>query len=129
MTIAEVCKACDVSPDTLRYYERIGLIPPVARTASGIRNYTEMDMNWVRFAKCMRRAGLSIEALVEYVALFRKGDVTLPARKGILVEQRALLAARVAEQQEVLARLDAKIENYERRCAVWEREHLLRRKG
>lgn len=128
MTIAEVCKACDVSPDTLRYYERIGLIPPVARTAGGIRNYTETDVNWVGFAKCMRRAGLSIEALVEYVALFRRGDATLAARKGILVEQRDLLAARVAEQQAVLERLNAKIENYERKCVAWERAHL-RRKG
>lgn len=124
MTIAEVCKQCDVSPDTLRYYERIGLVPPVARTAGGIRNYTETDVNWVRFAKCMRRAGLSCEALVKYVALFRRGDATLSVRKGILVEQRDLLAARLTELQEVLVRLNAKIENYERKCVAWERKHL-----
>lgn len=124
MTIAEVCKRCGITPDTLRYYERVGLIPPVARTASGIRNYTETDVNWVGFATCMRRAGLSVETLAKYVALFRQGDATLAARKRLLEEQRALLAARVAEQQKVLARLDAKIANYEAKCVVWEREHL-----
>lgn len=124
MTIAEVCKRCDVSPDTLRYYERVGLIPPVARTAGGVRNYTETDVNWVGFAKCMRGAGLSIEALAAYVALFRQGDASLSARKRLLEGQRALLAARVAEQQEVLARLDAKIANYEAKCVAWERVHL-----
>ena len=63
-------------------------------------------------------------ALVRYVALFRKGDASLPARKAILVQQRALLAKRLENLRDVLGRLDAKIANYEERCAVWERKHL-----
>lgn len=124
MTIAEVCKVCDVTPDTLRYYERIGLIPPVARTKGGIRDYTEQDVDWVRFIRCMREAGLQVSALVRYVALFRKGDASLAERKHILVSQRNLLAFRIENQRKVLERLDAKIANYEERCATWEREHL-----
>ena len=65
MTITEVSKKYDLTADTLRYYERIGLIPSVNRNASGIRDYTEEDCKWVHFAKCMRGAGLSIEVLVE----------------------------------------------------------------
>ena len=97
MTIAEVSKKYALSIDTLRYYERIGLIPKVQRSRSGIRDYSESDLNWVEFIKCMRAAGIPVEALIEYVALFQQGERTVEARKQILIEQRDLLAARVEE--------------------------------
>ena len=81
MMIAEVSKRFGLSPDTLRYYERVGLIPPVNRTASGIRDYTEEDCRWIEFIKCMRGAGLSIEVLIKYVSLFQQGDATIDQRK------------------------------------------------
>ena len=65
MTIAEVSRRFDLSADTLRYYERIGLIPPVPRTKSGIRDYDEESCNWIELMKCMRAAGVKIEALIE----------------------------------------------------------------
>lgn len=114
MTIAEVSKKNDISQDTLRYYERIGLIPPVPRTKSGIRNYDEASCGWVEMMKCMRKAGVQIEALIEYVDLFQKGDDTIEARKNILVDQREQLIARMEEMQESLERLNQKIENYDR---------------
>ena len=101
MTISEVSRKYDISADTLRYYERIGLIPPVPRRAGGVRDYDEASCRWIELMKCMRRAGVQIEALIEYVALVRQGDETAPARKAILIEQRAL------------ERLNEKIENYE----------------
>ncbi len=113
MTISEIAKKYDLTPDTLRYYERIGLIPPVPRNASGLRDYDEESCNWVEFIKCMRSAGLPIEVLIDYVQLFRKGDSTVPARKEILIEQRELLRAKIEELQKTLARLDYKIELYE----------------
>ncbi|MBX4266657.1 MerR family transcriptional regulator [Clostridium estertheticum] len=61
MIISQTSQKYDITADTLRYHERIGLIPPVNRNASGIRDYTEDDCNWVHFIKCMRSAGLSIE--------------------------------------------------------------------
>ena len=73
MTIAETAKKYDISADTLRYYERIGLIPPVPRTRSGIRDYDESSCGWVEFIKCMRGAGLQIEALIEYVSSSGRG--------------------------------------------------------
>ena len=113
MTIAEVSRQYGVSPDTLRYYERIGLIPPVPRNKSGIRDYDEASCGWVELMKCMRASGVQIEALVEYVALFRQGDETLEARKALLIEQRDLMLARMSELQASINRLNQKIEHYE----------------
>lgn len=113
MTITEVSRQYDISPDTLRYYERIGLIPPVPRSKSGIRDYDKMSCQWIELMKCMRAAGVQIEALIEYVALYRQGDETMGARKAILVEQRAQLLARMADMQASLDRLNEKIQRYE----------------
>lgn len=113
MTIAEVSEKYDITADTLRYYERIGLLPHIRKNAGGFRDYSEQDCSWVNFIKCMRGAGVSVEALAEYVSLFQQGDSTLSARKQLLTEQRDKLAERVSEMQEVLERLNRKIEGYE----------------
>ena len=113
MTIAEVSRMFEISADTLRYYERIGLLPAVPRTSGGIRYYGEKDLGWIEFIKCMRGAGLPIEALIEYVALFQQGDASAQARLEILKEQRTLLRKRLEEMQATLKRLDTKIEGYE----------------
>jgi MerR family transcriptional regulator, aldehyde-responsive regulator len=125
MTIAEVSKKYDLSQDTLRYYERIGLIPRVNRNKSGIRNYTEEDCRWIEFIKCMRSAGLPIEVLIEYVGLFQQGDETLEARKEILIEQRKQLINRMEDMKKTLERLNYKIESYEQ--TVVEKEKELKR--
>ena len=113
MTIAEVSRKYEISADTLRYYERIGLIPPVPRNKSGIRNYDEASCQWIELMICMRKAGVQIEALVEYVELFQQGDATIDARKEILIEQRDQLLARIEALQSTLERLDRKIQHYE----------------
>ena len=114
MKIAEVSEQYGLSSDTLRYYERVGLIPPVNRNESGIRDYNELDLRRVDFIKCMRSAGLPIEVLIDYVALVQKGDKTIEARKEILKEQRALLATRMEAMQKTLDILDHKLEVYEK---------------
>ena len=113
MTIAEVSKQYNISADTLRYYERIGLIPPVNRNKNGIRDYTDEDCKWVDFIKCMRSAGLSIEVLIEYVTLFRQGNSTIEARKEILIEQRGILEEKINFMTATLERLNYKIDNYD----------------
>lgn len=113
MTIAEVAKKYDLTPDTLRYYERIGLIPGVGRTSGGIRDYQEEDCRWIEFIKCMRGTGLPVETLIEYVRLFQTGDATIQARKELLMEQRDRLKERVEEMQSTLERLNVKIKRYE----------------
>jgi DNA-binding transcriptional MerR regulator len=121
MQIAEIAEKYGITTDTLRYYERAGLIPPVNRSRGGIRDYLDEDERWVEFMTCMRAAGLSIESLIEYVALFRKGEQTKDARKRLLTDQRDALAARIAELQKTLDRLDVKIARYDEGFAVKER--------
>jgi MerR family transcriptional regulator, aldehyde-responsive regulator len=120
MKIAEVSEQYSISADTLRYYERVGLIPSVNRNESGIRDYNDLDLRRVEFIKCMRSAGLPVDVLIEYVALVQRGDQTIEARKEILVEQRDLLLDRMEEMQKTLDILNHKIEVYEN--AVLKRE-------
>jgi DNA-binding transcriptional MerR regulator len=122
MKIAEVSEQYSISADTLRYYERVGLIPPVHRSNSGIRDYNELDLRRVDFIKCLRKAGLPIEVLIEYMGLVQKGDQTIEARKEILKKQRDLLATRMEEMQKTLDILDHKIEVYENAVLKKEKE-------
>jgi DNA-binding transcriptional MerR regulator len=117
MKISEISRACGVSMDTLRYYERIGLMPRVHRNGGGIREYDDVDVKRIEFIKCMRGVGLPIEALLEYFRLVQQGDETMAARKQMLVEQRAQLLERMEEMQATLVMLDGKIAGYERAVA------------
>ena len=113
MKISEVSEQCNISPDTLRYYERIGLLPPVGRNDGGIRDYSDLDVRRVEFIKCMRNAGLPIDVLIEYFELVQQGDATMDARKQILVQQREQILSRMKEMQETLDLLNYKISVYE----------------
>ena len=113
MTITEVSKTYNLTADTLRYYERIGLIPRVNRKESGVRDYTEEDCKWVEFIKCMRSSGLRIEVLIEYVKLFEKGEETKQVRKEILIEQRNQLIEKKNNIEETINRLNIKIDKYD----------------
>ncbi len=121
MTISEAAGKYGLTPDTLRYYEKQGLIPPVTRTASGLRDYTAGDLRWVEFIRCMRGAGVSIEALSEYVALFRQGSQSIAQRKEILIAEREKIAKRIAELQAAINRLDQKLDGYEERMQKFEK--------
>lgn len=114
MTISEVSKKCNISADTLRYYEKIGLISFVNRTSSGLRDYNEEDCKQIMFVKCMRSSGLSIEVLRKYFELFKKGKRTLKARRELLANERESLLARCKELQDTLRRLDYKISVYDK---------------
>lgn len=113
MSIAEASRLYGISADTLRYYERIGLIPHVPRNKSGIRDYDEESCRWIELMVCMRKSGVQIEALIEYVALFERGDETIDARKQLLIEQREKLNEKMKDMQISIERLDYKIHRYE----------------
>src|SRR5512139_2527800 len=124
MKIMEVSERYGISADTLRYYERIGLIPPVHRNEGGIRDYNDLDLRRVEFIKCMRSAGLPIEVLIDYMGLVQQGDRTMEARREILKEQRELLRAKMGEMQKTLDILDHKIDLYENAVLKKEQEML-----
>lgn len=122
MTISEASKKYGLTADTLRYYERIGLLPSVARTPGGNRDYSEADCRWIEYIKCMRNAGIPVETLIEYVQLYHQGTSTITARKELLLEQREQIVARINELNEVLSRLDWKLDGYEDRMLKMEEE-------
>ncbi len=113
MRIAEVAEKYDISADTLRYYERIGLLRPVRRNAGGVRDYSEDDCMRIGFVKCMRGANVSIERPHRVHAAPRRGRRDARARKQILIEQREAARERLARVQEGLDRLDYKIAHYD----------------
>ena len=113
VTIKEVSERFGITQDTLRYYESAGMILPVTRTAGGIRNYTGEDLKWVELAKCMRSAGLPVEAMITYVKLFRAGDSTIPERLNLLKQQREALRRQQEQIRQTLERLNYKISRYE----------------
>lgn len=113
MTIKEVAEKYDISADTLRYYERVGMIPKVTRRPNGIRDYQESDLGWVELAICMRSAGLPIEVMIEYVKLYKEGGNTIPARLELLQEQMNVLKEQKAQIESTVERLAYKISKYE----------------
>ncbi len=113
MTIKEVSERYEISPDTLRYYERVGAIPPVTRSSSGVRDYQDTDLAWVELAICMRAAGLAVDVLTQYVELTQQGDSTILARLELLTGQREELLAQQRQIQETLDKLNYKISHYE----------------
>lgn len=113
MTISEVSEKYDLTQDTLRYYERIGLIPPVPRKSSGFRDYDDYSCGWIEFIRCMRSAGLPVESLIEYVKLYQEGAENYEACKQILMEESAKLDARIQTMIATRDRLDCKISHYD----------------
>jgi DNA-binding transcriptional MerR regulator len=113
-TIAEVSACSGLSPDTLRYYERIGLIDPPARNTAGRRTYVREDLDWLAFLIKMRSTGLPLRALREYAALRRaRTEAGAARRKQILLDYRRDIRSRMAELEACLETLDRKIGNYE----------------
>lgn len=113
MTIKEVSETLNISQDTLRYYEKIGMIPPVKRTVGGIRNYQEEDIGWIQLVTCMRNAGLPIKVMIDYLNLYQQGDSTIQARYNLLTEQREKLLEQRKQIDETLEKLNYKIARYE----------------
>lgn len=112
MTIKEVSKMYNLSPDTLRFYEKNGLIGPIKKTSGGIRDYEEDDLKRIEFIKCMRSAEIPVIVLKEYVDLFSAGDETIKERRKLLEEQKHILEDKIAKMQEAYEKLNKKIDMY-----------------
>ncbi|MCQ5210940.1 MAG: MerR family transcriptional regulator [Megasphaera massiliensis] len=113
MKIKDVSEQLHISPDTLRYYEKIGLIRNVPRDKNGIRDYSEENCKSISFIKCMRAANVSISGLTRYMELFEKGDATRKERRQILVNERNQLQSNLQDIQDALSHLDWKIKLYD----------------
>lgn len=113
MTIKQVCQRYGLTQDTLRYYEKIGVIPPVHRSASGIRDYDEHDLGWVENAVCLRNAGVPVESIAEYVKLYQAGDETFAARRDLLSHVLADLTEQRSQLDAAIQKLTYKVSRYE----------------
>ena len=102
-----------LTQDTLRYYEKIGVIPPVHRSASGIRDYDEHDLGWVENAVCLRNAGVPVESIAEYVKLYQAGDETFAARRDLLSHVLADLTEQRSQLDAAIQKLTYKVNRYE----------------
>ena len=122
MNIKKAAEMFDLSVDTLRYYERVGVIPPVQRNESGYRVYTTNDLNWIYLAKHLRNAGLSIESLIEFDQ--RESQNVEKAQKQILSDQLEELEKKLAEMQEVRDLLIYKIETYDEHIAKFKARNM-----
>ena len=126
MTIKDVCEKFGITADTLRYYEKVGAIPKVERSHGGIREYDDEALSWVQNAVCLRKAGVSVEAIAEYVRLFNMGDETIKDRLALLVSEREELGKQLAELTEAVDLLDWKISRYrkavETGVLTWDKE-------
>ncbi|MGH1789473.1 MerR family transcriptional regulator [Enterococcus faecalis] len=117
MNIKQVADMFDLTIETIRYYERVGVIPPIKRDKNGYRIFTKRDLNWVFLAKSLRNAGLSIESLIEFATLSQlEGDERL-AQKDILKDQLKELDEKIAELTQVRKLLQYKIITYDEHIA------------
>lgn len=112
MTIKEMAERVGVSADTLRYYERIGMIPTVTRTIHGVRDYNEIHLEWVQSILKLKASGMTLEMIIEYVRLANLGDNTIEARRNLLEEEQERITAKIEELQERLATISLKIDDY-----------------
>lgn len=113
MKISEVSRKFDISIQTLRYYERLHVIPPVPRDENGFRDYRKSDLAWIHYVQALRRSGVSIQSIQKYVRLVPKGVATRDSRKAILLEQRQKLLNQRALIDDALAHMDHKLSVYD----------------
>ena len=112
LTPAEMADRTGVSIDTLRYYEREGLLTDVGRAPSGHRRYDHDDVMWVQVLRCLRETGMSIEQLRRYCDLGAEGDHTADERERMLLDHRALVVDQIREREAALDLIDHKLEHY-----------------
>lgn len=112
MTIKEMAELVGISADTLRYYERIGVIPSVTRTVHGVRDYDEIHLEWIQSILKLKASGMTLEMIIEYVRLANVGDSTIEARKQLLEEEQERITAKIEELQDRLATINLKIADY-----------------
>ncbi|NTV39580.1 MAG: MerR family transcriptional regulator [Demequinaceae bacterium] len=111
-TIDEAASRMGVTKHTLRYYEREGLLPPIAKASSGHRRYTDDDLGWVRTLQLLRGTGMPIREMKDFVELTRAGDHTVAARVEVLRRYREELRERMTADVERMDFLNHKIGIY-----------------
>lgn len=112
-TVGEMARILGVPSSTLRYYDKEGLLPFVARSSGGIRIFTEKDYEWLQVISCLKKAGMSLKDIREYILLAMQGDETIDPRLQLFYKQRETLKAQMEELQRTMEMLEYKCWYYE----------------
>ncbi len=112
-TIKEVSERFDLSPHTLRYYEKEGLLPAIGRDANGIRLYSDTDLEWLQLVCCMRATGMSISYIKNYIDLCRMGTDTISERRQIILNQKEIIEGELKKYKELLKMVNRKLKHYD----------------
>lgn len=113
MTIGEISQEIGLSADTLRYYEKIGLLPNVPRDNSGKRNYDENFINWIKFIQTLKNSGMSLNDIIEYINLAKCGNNTYQERKNLLIKSKQILLEKMSNLQSMIEKANYQINNYD----------------
>jgi DNA-binding transcriptional MerR regulator len=111
-TIQRAAQETGLSADTLRYYERIGILPGIGRSESGHRRFTDDDMGWIKLVQCLRASGMPLEDLHRYAELVQAGEHTAAERLAILEAHKDRIESEMSELAIALELVDRKIDNY-----------------
>ncbi len=112
-TVGEMAKLLGVTASTLRYYDKEGLLPFVERSSGGIRMFRESDIEWLRVIGCMKKAGMSIKDIRQYIELALKGDDTIELRLMMFQHQKQVLQQKLEEMQHTMDMVEYKCWYYE----------------
>lgn len=112
-TVGEMAKLLNIPGSTLRYYDKEGLLPFVERSSGGIRMFQEKDYEWLKVISCLKKAGMSLKDIREYINLAMQGDDTIDERLALFEKQRKNLEAQMAELQHTMDVLNFKCWFYE----------------
>lgn len=113
-TIGEAAKLSGLTPYTLRYYDKAGLLPFLERTESGLRNFKDSDMEWLSIIHCLKSTGMSIKDIKEYINWCQIGDDTIERRKEAFVKQKKIVEDKMREYQKYLDTINFKIWYYDK---------------
>ena len=117
-SIGEAAERTGLSTYTLRYYDKEGLLPFVGRTETGIRNFSESDLEWLGLICCLKNTGMSIHDIRIFMQWCAQGDSTLEQRRQMFLDRRKAVEQQIADLQKTLKKIDCKIDYYEKACAA-----------
>lgn len=112
-TVGEMAKLLNLPASTLRYYDKQGLLPFVERSKNGIRMFQEKDYEWLKMIECLKKSGLTLSEIKDYIFMAMRGDETIEERLQLFLKQREFLKQKISELQETLEVVDFKCWYYE----------------
>lgn len=112
-TIAQASERCGLTPHTLRYYDKEGLLPYVDRSPSGIRQFKEIDFEWLKTITCLKNTGMTIKKIKEFIDFAMQGDDTLELRLEIIRNHKKVVEQQMEELRQHMDTIEHKLWYYE----------------